>query len=145
MAKAPFFEIGAELVLELQWKCINMQYPISMEKRVAIAIWKLTTPKYYQLIATQLGRSTTGASVTQVFDAKEKVLLYQIVKLEMLRRLLMAFAHKAFPNRIGAIRTHVPIICLLFSRAQSLYTERGISPWCSIIMASFQTTLHLSM
>lgn len=59
-----FFAICAELALELQQQCTNMQCPIPVEKQVVIAISKLATPEHQWTVTNQFSVGTlTGRDI----------------------------------------------------------------------------------
>ncbi|XP_025060606.1 protein ANTAGONIST OF LIKE HETEROCHROMATIN PROTEIN 1-like [Alligator sinensis] len=114
MTKATFLEICAELTPELRRQTTNMRVPLSVEKRVAIAIWKLATPNCQRSVANQfgVGKSTAGSAIREVCTAIRKVLAPRFLGLFNPQEVINGFAHMGFPNCIGVINSiHIPILC----------------------------------
>ncbi|XP_065428354.1 uncharacterized protein LOC135976485 [Chrysemys picta bellii] len=91
----------------------RMRAAITVEKRVAIALWKLATPDSYRSVGNQfgVGKSTVGAAVIQVARAIKDLLLSRVVTLGNVQAIVDGFAAMGFPNCGGAIdRTHIPIL-----------------------------------
>ncbi|CAM4578711.1 unnamed protein product [Caretta caretta] len=88
-----------------------MRAALTVEKQVAIALWKLATPDCYRSVRNQfgVGKSTVGTAVIQVANAISDVLLSRVVTLENVQVILDGFAAMGFPNCDGAIdETHIP-------------------------------------
>uniref|UniRef100_A0A8C0J8B7 DDE Tnp4 domain-containing protein n=1 Tax=Chelonoidis abingdonii TaxID=106734 RepID=A0A8C0J8B7_CHEAB len=113
MRKATFMGLCAELAPTLQRKDTRLRAALSVEKRVAIAVWKLATPDSYRSVANQfgVGKSTVGIVVMQVCRAINRILLRRTVTLGNVQDIVDGFAQMGFPNCGGAIdRTHIPIL-----------------------------------
>uniref|UniRef100_A0A8C8RP66 DDE Tnp4 domain-containing protein n=1 Tax=Pelusios castaneus TaxID=367368 RepID=A0A8C8RP66_9SAUR len=113
MRKATFLELCSELAPALRRKDTNMRSSLTVEKRVAIALWKMVTPDCYRSVANQfgVGRSTVGVALTQVCTAINRVLLRRTVTLGNVSEIVDGFAAMGFPNCGGAIDgTHIPIL-----------------------------------
>ncbi|XP_025061758.1 protein ANTAGONIST OF LIKE HETEROCHROMATIN PROTEIN 1-like [Alligator sinensis] len=114
MTKATFLEICMELTPELWRRTTNMRLPLTVEKRVAIAIWKLANPNCHRSVSNQfgVGKSTAGSAVREVCAAIKKVLGPRFLRLSDPQEVIDGFAYMGFPNCIGAIDgTHIPILC----------------------------------
>ncbi|XP_050803981.1 uncharacterized protein LOC127048306 [Gopherus flavomarginatus] len=113
MRKASFMGLCAELAPTLRRKDTRLRAALPVEKRVAIAIWKLATPDSYQSVANQfgVGKSTVGIVLMQVCRAINRILLRRTVTLGNVQDILDGFAQMGFPNCGGAIDgTHIPIL-----------------------------------
>ncbi|XP_050801910.1 uncharacterized protein LOC127047550 [Gopherus flavomarginatus] len=92
-----------------------MRAALTVEKQVAIALWKLATPDSYRSVGNQfgVGKSTVGAAVMQVAKAIIKLLLRKVVTLGNVQVIVDGFAAMGFPNCGGAIDgTHIPTLAL---------------------------------
>uniref|UniRef100_A0A8C3I585 DDE Tnp4 domain-containing protein n=1 Tax=Chrysemys picta bellii TaxID=8478 RepID=A0A8C3I585_CHRPI len=90
-----------------------MRAALTVEKRVAIALWKLATPDSYRSVGHQfgVGKSTVGAAVLQVANSIKELLISRIVTLGKAQAIMDGFAAMGFPNYGGAIDgTHIPIL-----------------------------------
>lgn len=67
MRKSTFLELCNWLAPTLQ-QDTHLHHAIPLEKRVAIALWKLATPDSYRSVGQQfgVGRSTVGAVLMEV-------------------------------------------------------------------------------
>ncbi|XP_050801902.1 uncharacterized protein LOC127047544 [Gopherus flavomarginatus] len=86
---------------------------LPVEKRVAIAVWKLATPDSYQSVANQfgVGKSAVGIVLMQVCRAINRILLRRTMTLGNVEDILDGFAQMGFPNCGGALDgTHIPIL-----------------------------------
>ncbi|CAM5107915.1 unnamed protein product [Eretmochelys imbricata] len=113
MRKATFLELCELLSPALKCRNSKMRAALTVEKRVAIALWKLAMPDCYQSVGNQfgVGRSTVETAVTQVASAITDVLLSRVVTLGNVQVILDGFAAMGFPNCGGAINgTHIPIL-----------------------------------
>uniref|UniRef100_A0A8C8SK72 DDE Tnp4 domain-containing protein n=1 Tax=Pelusios castaneus TaxID=367368 RepID=A0A8C8SK72_9SAUR len=113
MRKATFMELCRELAPALHHKDTQMRSAITVEKRVAIALWKLATPDCYRSVANQfgVGRSTVGVALSQVCRAINCLLLRRTVTLGNVRKIIEGFQDLGFPNCGGALDgTHIPIL-----------------------------------
>ncbi|KAM9143899.1 uncharacterized protein ACDP82_007612 [Pangshura tecta] len=113
MRKSTFLELCAELAPALRRKDTRMRAALTVEKRVAIAVWKLATPDCYRSVAKQfgVGKSTVGAVVMQVCRAINRLLLRRTVTLGNVQEIIDGFEAMGFPNCGGAIDgTHIPIL-----------------------------------
>nr|XP_048700750.1 uncharacterized protein LOC125634278 [Caretta caretta] len=115
MLKATFLELCELLSSTLKHRNTKMRPALTVEKRVAIALWKLAMPDCYWSVGNQfgVGKSTEGTAVIQVANAITDVLLLRVVTLGNVQVILDGFATMGFPNCGGAIdRTHIPILAL---------------------------------
>ncbi|XP_050818238.1 uncharacterized protein LOC127055383 [Gopherus flavomarginatus] len=113
MRKATFMGLCAELAPTLRHKDTRLRSALSVEKRVAIAIWKMATPDSYRSVVNQfgVGKSTVGIALMQVCRAINCILLRRIVTLGNMQDILDGFAQMGFSNCGGAIDgTHIPIL-----------------------------------
>uniref|UniRef100_A0A8C4VVC8 Putative nuclease HARBI1 n=1 Tax=Gopherus evgoodei TaxID=1825980 RepID=A0A8C4VVC8_9SAUR len=113
MRKSTFFELCDLLSPALKRHNTRMRAALTVEKRVAIAFWKLATPDSYRSVGNQfgVGKSTVGAAVLQVAKAIIKLLLRKVVTLGNVQVIVDGFAAMGFPNCGGAINgTHIPIL-----------------------------------
>ncbi|CAM5140038.1 unnamed protein product [Natator depressus] len=91
----------------------KMRKALTVEKRVAIALWKLVTPDSYRSVGNQfgVGKSTVGAAVMQVANAIKDLLISRVVTLVNVQIIVDGFAAMGFPNCGGAIDgMHIPIL-----------------------------------
>ncbi|XP_053218796.1 uncharacterized protein LOC128400548 isoform X2 [Podarcis raffonei] len=115
MRKATFLELCARLSPALQRQKTRMRVPLSVEKRVAIALWKLATSVCYRDVGNQfgVGRSTAGSVVLEVCRAIQRVLMRTTVTVGgSLAAIMAGFEEMGFPNCAGVVgTTHMPILC----------------------------------
>ncbi|XP_065437947.1 uncharacterized protein LOC135980972 [Chrysemys picta bellii] len=93
----------------------RMRAALTVEKRVAIALWKLAMPDSYRSVRNQfgVGKSTVGAAVIQVANAIKDLLISRVVTLGNVQVIVDGFAAMGFPNCGGVIDgTHIPILSL---------------------------------
>lgn len=112
MSRQTFMELCHMLRPVLERQTTNMRAPITVEKQLAIAIWKLATPDSYRSVAEcfGVGRSTVSRIVMEVCQALYDV-YHHVVHLTNTQEVIKGFAGKGFPHCIGAIdATHIPII-----------------------------------
>ncbi|XP_015281203.1 PREDICTED: putative nuclease HARBI1 [Gekko japonicus] len=129
MTKDTFLELCEELRPELQRQTTTMRAPLSVEKRVGIALWKLATTECYRSVANHfgVGRSTVGEVFIEVCLAIEKLLFKKLVALEDPKEVMEGFAEMGFPNCVGVVdRTHIPIICTV--RKGTSVSQKGFFP-----------------
>ncbi|CAM4576497.1 unnamed protein product [Caretta caretta] len=113
MHKGTFMELCDLLSPALRRKNTKMRAALTVEKRVAIALWKLAMPDSYRSVGNQfgVGKSTVGAAVMQVAHAIKDLLISRVVTLGNVQVIVDGFAAMGFPNCCGAIdRTHIPIL-----------------------------------
>ncbi|XP_067388051.1 uncharacterized protein [Emydura macquarii macquarii] len=113
MRKATFLELCSELAPSLKRVDTRLRQAMTVEKRVAIALWKLATPDCYRSVGNQfgVGKSTVGTAVHQVCSAINRLLLRRVVTLGNVQDIVEGFAMLGFPNCGGAIDgTHIPIL-----------------------------------
>ncbi|CAM4685680.1 unnamed protein product [Lepidochelys kempii] len=96
-------------------KCMNtkMRAALTVEKQVAIALWKLAMPNSYRSVGNQFGtgKSTVGAAVMQVANAIKDLLISRVVTLGNVQVIVDGFAAMGFPNCGGATDgTHIPVL-----------------------------------
>ncbi|CAM5177218.1 unnamed protein product [Eretmochelys imbricata] len=113
MCKGTFMELCDLLSPALKCKNTKMRAAPTVEKQVAIALWKLAMPDIYQSVGNQfgVGKSTVGAAVMQVAHAIKDLLISRVVTLGNVQVIVDGFAAMGFPNCGGAIDgTHIPIL-----------------------------------
>ncbi|CAM5169330.1 unnamed protein product [Eretmochelys imbricata] len=113
MRKGTFMELCDLLSPALKRMNTKMRAALTVEKRVAIALWKLATPDSYRSVGNQfgVGKSTVGAAVMQVAHAIKDLLISRLVTLGNVQVIVDGFAAMGFPNCGGAIDgTHIPIL-----------------------------------
>ncbi|KAG6932907.1 hypothetical protein G0U57_020375, partial [Chelydra serpentina] len=113
MRKGTFLELCDLLSPALKCQDTRMRAALTIQKRVAIALWKLATPDSYRSVANQfgVGKSTVGVAVMQVAHAIVDLLLSKVVTLGDVQVIIDGFAAMGFPNCGGAIDgTHIPIL-----------------------------------
>ncbi|XP_065440253.1 uncharacterized protein LOC135981485 [Chrysemys picta bellii] len=111
--KSTFLELCELLSPTLKCRNTKMRAVLTVEKRVAVALWKLATPDCYRSVGNQfgVGKSTVGVAVIQVANAIIDVLLSRVVTLGNVQVILDGFAAMGFPNCGGAIDgTHIPVL-----------------------------------
>ncbi|XP_065426197.1 uncharacterized protein LOC101938094 isoform X1 [Chrysemys picta bellii] len=111
--KGTFMELCDLLSPALKHQNTRMRAALTVEKRVAIALWKLATPDRYRSVGNQfgVGKSTLGAAVIQVANAIKELLISRVVSLGNVQVIVDGFAAKGFPNCGGATDgTHIPIL-----------------------------------
>ncbi|XP_048345372.1 protein ANTAGONIST OF LIKE HETEROCHROMATIN PROTEIN 1-like [Sphaerodactylus townsendi] len=129
MTKDTFLELCEKLRPELQRQTTTMRAPLSVEKRVGIALWKLATTECYRSVANHfgVGRSTVGEVFIEVCLAIEKLLFKKVVSLEDPKEVMEGFAEMGFPNCVGVVdTTHIPLICT-FRKGTSV-SQKGFFP-----------------
>uniref|UniRef100_K7F4D1 Putative nuclease HARBI1 n=1 Tax=Pelodiscus sinensis TaxID=13735 RepID=K7F4D1_PELSI len=107
-----FLELCEWLAPALRRQDTHMRPAIPLQKGVAIALWKLSTPDSYRSVGNQFSvrRSTVGAVLMQVVKAINWVLLHRVVRLTDPDAVIRGFGALNFPNCGGAIDgTHIPI------------------------------------
>ncbi|KAG6926089.1 hypothetical protein G0U57_012817, partial [Chelydra serpentina] len=115
MCKGTFLELCHLLSPALKRKNTKMRAALTVQKRVAIALWKLATPDSYRSVGNQfgVGKSTVGVAVMQVANTITELLLSKVVTLGNVQVIVDGFAAMGFPNCGGAIDgTHIPILGL---------------------------------
>ncbi|CAM4611206.1 unnamed protein product [Lepidochelys kempii] len=115
MRKGTCMELCDLLSPALKHKSTKMRAALTVEKRVAIALWKLATPDSYWSVRNQfgVGRSTAGAAVIQVANVITELLLPRVVTLGNVQVIVDAFAAMGLPKCDGATDgTHIPILAL---------------------------------
>ncbi|XP_053892137.1 uncharacterized protein LOC128841270 [Malaclemys terrapin pileata] len=113
MRKGTFMELCDLLSPALKHQNTRMRAALTVEKRVAIALWKLATPDSYRSVGNQfgVGKSTVGAAVIQVARAMKDLVISRVVTLGNMQAIVDGFAAMGFPNCGGAIDgTHIPIL-----------------------------------
>ncbi|XP_065453378.1 uncharacterized protein LOC135983830 [Chrysemys picta bellii] len=106
-----FMELCDLLSPALKRQNTKMRAGLTVEKRVAIALWKLATPESYQSVRNQfgVGKSTVGTTVMQVAKAITELLLPKVMTRGNVQVIVDGFAAMGFPNCGGAIDgTHIP-------------------------------------
>ncbi|KAM7175411.1 uncharacterized protein RBU57_001592 [Macrochelys suwanniensis] len=113
MRKATFMGLCEEFAPALRRKDTRLRAALTVEKQVAIAIWKLATPDCYRSVANQfgVGKSTVGIVLMQVCKAINCILLRRTVTPGNVQDIVAGFEQMGFPNCGGAIDgTHIPIL-----------------------------------
>ncbi|KAG6931370.1 hypothetical protein G0U57_001905, partial [Chelydra serpentina] len=113
MRKGTFLELCELLSPALKRQDTRMRAALTIQKRVAIALWKLATPDSYRSVANQfgVGKSTVGVAVMQVAHAIVDLLLSKVVTLGDVQVIIDGFSAMGFPNCGGVIDgTHIPIL-----------------------------------
>uniref|UniRef100_A0A8C3FK40 DDE Tnp4 domain-containing protein n=1 Tax=Chrysemys picta bellii TaxID=8478 RepID=A0A8C3FK40_CHRPI len=130
MCKGTFMELCEFLSPALKHQNTKVRAAITVEKRVAIALWKLATPDSYRSVGNRfgVGKSTVGAAVMQVAKAITELLLPKIVTLGNVQVIVDGFAAMGFPNCGGAIDgTHIPILAPEHQGSQYINCNRYFS------------------
>ena len=116
LTRATFQYLCSELQPHLQ-KMTVVRTPISIEKRVSIALWRLGTNVEYRTISHLfgVGLSTVCVVVHEVCKAIVETLAARYIKMpegDQLKTVVSGFATKwSFPQCVGAVDgTHIPII-----------------------------------
>ncbi|KAF7237348.1 Protein ANTAGONIST OF LIKE HETEROCHROMATIN PROTEIN 1, partial [Varanus komodoensis] len=113
MSRGTLFEIADMLRPQLERQKTTMREAISVEKRVAIAVWWLSNLECYREVATQfgVGRSTVGEIVLEVCFAIKHRLAHRIVYLGDYQKIMDGFKELGFPHCIGVMDgTLLPIV-----------------------------------
>ncbi|CAM4585300.1 unnamed protein product [Lepidochelys kempii] len=132
MHKGTSMELYDLLSLALKRMNTKMRAALTVEKQVAIALWKLATPDSYQSVGNQLGvgKSTVGAAVMQVTNTIKDLLISRVVTLGNVQVIVDGFAAMGFPNCGGAIDgIHIPILAPEHQASENK-TTRGTFQWC---------------
>ncbi|XP_059585406.1 uncharacterized protein LOC102577222 isoform X1 [Alligator mississippiensis] len=114
MRKQTFVELCEELAPALQRQSTQFRDPIPVQKRVAVALWKLATTDCYRSVGAQfgVGKSTVGLVVMEVCNAILRVVYPRAVAIRHVPDVIAAFHRLGFPSCAGALdATHVPIAC----------------------------------
>ncbi|CAM5152167.1 unnamed protein product, partial [Natator depressus] len=108
MRKGTFMELCDLLSPALRRKNTKMRAALTVEKQVAIALWKLAMPDSYRSVGNQFG---VGAAVMQLANAIKDLLISRVGTLGNVQVIVDGFAAMGFPNCGGAIDgTHIPIL-----------------------------------
>ncbi|XP_065413258.1 histone deacetylase 8 isoform X4 [Chrysemys picta bellii] len=113
MRKGTFMELCDLFSPALNRQNTRMRAALTIEKRVAIALWKLATPDSYRSVGNQfgVGKSTVGAAVIQVARAIKDLVISRVGTLGNMQAIVDGFAAMGFPNCGGVIDgTHIPIL-----------------------------------
>ncbi|CAM4538889.1 unnamed protein product [Lepidochelys kempii] len=113
MRKATFMGLCDELAPTRRRKDTRLRAALPVEKRVAVAVWKLPTPDSYLSVANQIGaeKSTVGIVLMQVCRAINRILFRRTVTLGNVRDIVVGFAQMGFSNCGGAIDgTYIPVL-----------------------------------
>uniref|UniRef100_K7G4J0 DDE Tnp4 domain-containing protein n=1 Tax=Pelodiscus sinensis TaxID=13735 RepID=K7G4J0_PELSI len=127
MKRDTLLELCEWLAPALRQRDTRMRPAIPLQKRVAIALWKLSTPDSYRSVGNQfgVGRSTVGAVLMQVVKAISRVLLRRVVRLADPDAVIRGFGALGFANCRGAIDgTHIPI-CAPEHQASQYVNRKG--------------------
>ncbi|XP_048684681.1 uncharacterized protein LOC125626039 [Caretta caretta] len=132
MCRATSMELCDLLSPALKCKDTKMRAALTVEKRVAIALWKLATPDSYRSFGNQfgVGKSTVGAAVLQVANAIIDQLLSRVVTLGNVQTIVDGFNALGLPNCGVAIEgTHILILAPEYKGGQYV-NHKGTFPWC---------------
>ncbi|CAM4440791.1 unnamed protein product [Lepidochelys kempii] len=124
--RATFMELCDLLSPALKHKDTKMRAALTVEKRVAIALWKLATPNSYLSVGNQfgVGKSTVGAAVLQVAKANIDQLLSRVVTLGNVQTFVDGFNALGFPNCGRVIDgTLIPILAPEHRGVQYIYRK----------------------
>ncbi|KAM9173435.1 uncharacterized protein ACDP82_000542 [Pangshura tecta] len=113
MGRATFMDLCDLLSPALKCKDTKMRVAFTVEKQVAIALWKLAMPNSYRSVGNQfgVGKSAVGAAVLQAANAIIDQLLSRAVTLGNVQTIVDGFNALGFPNYSEAIDgTHIPIL-----------------------------------
>ncbi|CAM5090157.1 unnamed protein product [Natator depressus] len=113
MRKGTFMELCDLLSPALKHKNTKMRAALTVEKQVAIVLWKLAPPDSYRSVGNQfgVGKSTVGAAVMQVANTITELLISREVTLGNVQVIVDGFHAMGFPKCGGAIDgTHIPIL-----------------------------------
>ncbi|XP_063152340.1 uncharacterized protein LOC134492110 [Candoia aspera] len=140
MSKGTLFEIADLLRPQLHRQRTIMREAISVEKRVAIAVWWLSNLECYREVAVQfgVGRSTVGEIVLEVCFAIEHQLARHTIYLGDYQQIMDGFQKMGFPHCIGVMdRMHLPVV------SPTAQAEKPASrkKFCSVLLQG--TTDHL--
>ena len=137
MSQTTFDILCRELRLHIERQSTYWRQPISVEKRVAVTLWKLATNAEYRTLSALfgIGRSTVCVTVIETCNAIAKHLFPRYVYFptgDRLRDIVTNFETCwEFPQAAGAIDgTHIPVIRPTES-ASDYYNRKG---YYSIIM-----------
>ncbi|XP_054830360.1 uncharacterized protein LOC129326222 [Eublepharis macularius] len=113
MSKGTFLELVSALRPTLQRKTTTFRSPISVERRVAVAIWWLASGTSYQVTSDLfgLGKSTVASAVIEFCLAVELHLLSRTVLFgDSIAQIMDGFRRMGFPHCVGAVDgTHIAI------------------------------------
>ncbi|XP_062978681.1 uncharacterized protein LOC134396200 isoform X2 [Elgaria multicarinata webbii] len=113
MSRGTLFEIADALRPQLERQRTTMREAITVEKRVAIAVWWLSNLECYREVATQfgVGRSTVGEIVLEVCFAIRHKLAHRNIYLGDYQKIMDGFKKLGFPHCIGVMDgTLLPIV-----------------------------------
>ncbi|XP_074856111.1 uncharacterized protein LOC142015995 [Carettochelys insculpta] len=112
MHRQTFLELCQWLTPTMRHLDTRMRRALPVERRVAIAIWKLAAPDSFRSMGHQFGveKVTVGAVIMEVVCALNAVRLQRVIRLGDLDAVITGFAAMGFPNCFEALdRTHIPI------------------------------------
>ncbi|XP_053894089.1 uncharacterized protein LOC128842263 [Malaclemys terrapin pileata] len=133
MHKGTFMALHDLLSPALKWQNNKMRAVLTVEKRVAIALWKPATPDSHRSVGHQfgVGKSTVGAAMIQVANAIKELLISKVVTLGNVQAIVDGFAAMGFRNCGGAIDgTHIPILAPKH-QASKYINRKG---YCSMLL-----------
>ena len=115
MHRSTFVFLCRELKPYIERQCTVMRLPISVEQRVAVAIWRLATNVEYRTISELLGKATACVIVNDTCQAFVKYLMPRFVTMpqgDRLKDVIRGFeARWSSPQVAGVIDgTHIPIL-----------------------------------
>ncbi|XP_054828310.1 uncharacterized protein LOC129344072 [Eublepharis macularius] len=113
MSKRTFIDLVEALRPRLQRQNTSLRSAISVERRVAVAIWWLASGTSYQVASDLfgIGKSTVASAVVEFCLAVEVELLSKTVSFgRAIGQIMDGFRRMGFPHCVGAIDgTHIPI------------------------------------
>ena len=117
MHRSTFVFLCRELKPYIERQCTVMRLPISVEQRVAVAIWRLATNVEYRTISELfgIGKATACVIVNDTCQAIVEYLMPRFVTMpqgDRLKDVIRGFeARWSFPQVAGVIDgTHIPIL-----------------------------------
>ena len=137
MSYDTFLYVCNQLRPHIKKEVTNMREPVSVEKRVAITLWRLATKVEYRTIGHLFGvsRGTVCCIVKEVVTCIVRVLMPKHIKWprgDKLQEVIDVFEHKwGYPQCAGAIDgSHIPILA-----PQNFHTDYfNRKGWHSIIL-----------
>ena len=131
MSKDAYYVLCNELKSHIQRQVTAFRSPISVEARVAICIWRLSTTTECRTVAALfgVGRSSVYDIVNDTCAAIAKHVMHKYVHVpntDILQEIVNGFESQwGFPQAVGAIDgSHIPIIKPLQS-ASDYYNRKG--------------------
>ncbi|KAM9323465.1 uncharacterized protein KZ484_021555 [Pholidichthys leucotaenia] len=137
MSRETFQYVCGRLRTAMEKRDTNYRLSVPLEKRVAVALWKLATNAEYSRIAHQfgVGISTAFKCLKEFCSSVEEVLLPEFIQMpsaEKLREMALHFEQWwGLPQCVGAIgRSHIPIMAPQEDHIKYCNQEG----WCSVVL-----------